>query len=123
LIDKAQEMMDAGYVKGARAGQPDGGSEVPTVRPIRIFLGGPGGSGKSECIDIAGRMLEHFFGEGSKRVLAASNSAARGVCGETVHSGLFLGGQCSFRLSAKVMTTEPSLPCQQSWVPVKAFCF
>ena len=117
---KVQELLDAGYKKSASADQPDSGYEVPKVQPMRIFLGGPGGAGKSECIDIAGQMIEHFFGTGSKRVLAASNSAARGVRGETVHSGLFLGGQCSFRLGSKAMKGQPTPACQESWAPVKA---
>jgi hypothetical protein len=117
---KVQELIDAGYTKGACAGQPDSGNEIPVVRPMRIFLGGPGGSGKSECIDIAGRLIEHFFDKGSKSVLAASNSAARGVSGQTVHSGLHLGGHCSFRLGTKAMEFRPTVPCQESWAPVKA---
>ena len=117
---KVQEMIDAGYLKGAQAGQPDMTAEVPSLRPMRIFLGGPGGAGKSECIDIAGRMIEHFFGAGSKRTLAASNSAARGVRGDTVHTGLYLGAQCSFRLGCKALKSPPQLACQESWAPVKA---
>ena len=117
---KVQELLDAGYRKGAQAGQPDLGGEVPSMRPMRLFLGGPGGAGKSECIDIAGRMIEYFFGEGSKQILAASNSAARGVGGDTVHTGLYLGAQCSFRLGCKALKSAPSLACQESWAPVKA---
>ena len=121
LTVKAQELLDAGYKAGACPGKnPDMGTEVPRVKPMRVFLGGPGGAGKSECIDIAGRMLEHFFGKGSKQVLAASNSAARGVGGATVHSGLFLGGQCSFRLASKTMRKAPSPACELAWAPVKA---
>ena len=118
-----QEMLHAGYNKGAVPNQPDSGFEVPTLRPMRIFLGGPGGAGKSECIDISGRLVEHFFGEGSKRVLAASNSAARGACGQTVHAGLHLGGRCSFRLGSNSMKGKPSVQCELSWAPVKALFF
>ena len=58
LTVKAQELLDAGYKAGTRPGKnPDMGNEVPRVKPMRVFLGGPGGAGKSECIDIAGRML------------------------------------------------------------------
>ena len=121
LTCKVQELLDAGYRKGARPEtNPDMGTELPPVKPIRVFLGGPGGAGKSECIDIAGRMIQHFFGARSKQVLAASNSAARGVGGSTVHSGLHLGGQCSFRLHSKTMKKSPSPQCEQAWAPVKA---
>ena len=116
---KVQEMIDAGYLKGAQAGQPDMTAEVPSLRPMRIFLDGPGGAGKSECIDIAGRMIDYFFGAGSIRTLAASNSAARGVRGDTVHTGLYLGAQCSFRLGCKAMKSPPQLACQEAWAPVK----
>ena len=32
---KVQELIDAGYLKGAQAGQPDSGSEVPRMRPMQ----------------------------------------------------------------------------------------
>ena len=117
---KVQELLEAGYVAGAGSGQPDNEAHVPSVKPMRVFLGGPGGSGKSECVDIAGRLVKHFFAERSRQVLAASNSAARGVGGDTIHTGLFLSGQCSFRLSSKILSNEPSLACQETWAPVKA---
>ena len=115
-----EKMREAGYRIGADGDQPDNKEDVPDVKPMRIFLGGPGGAGKSECIDIAGRMIERFFGKGSRQVLAASNSAARGVGGETVHSGLYLGGQCAFKLRSKTFKQAPSQDCKVAWDPVKA---
>ena len=120
LASKVRELLDAGYEAGTRQGEnPDMGTEVPPVKPMRVFFGGPRDAEKLECIDIAGRMLEHFFGKGSKQVLAASNAVARGVGGQTVHRGLDLSGFCSFRLATKAMKKPISCVCEEAWAPVK----
>ena len=45
------------------------------------------------------KLCEFVFEEGCCKALAASNSAARNVGGDTLHSGLFLGGKNRFALT------------------------
>ena len=67
----------------------DCGMEEP--KHMRILLSGPGGSGKSEVVRILRGLFGYLYaGLDSIKALAASNSAARGIGGDTVHSGPFL---------------------------------
>jgi hypothetical protein len=61
-------------------------------------------------------LCEFCFREGSHKALAASNSAARGVGGETVHSGLFLNGRSNFALSE--LGQAPTASCVDAWKDV-----
>ena len=90
--------------------------EAVEPEPMRILLCGPGGAGKSELIKVVRGLCEFCFGEGSHKALAASNSAARAVGGDTVHSGLFLGGRNSFSLSE--VSQRPTDECVDAWKDV-----
>jgi hypothetical protein len=64
-------------------------------RPVeqRVFLlHGPGGSGQSEVIQIVRKIAERFFGPQACEVTAPSNSAARNINGDTIHSACTLNG-------------------------------
>ena len=63
-----------------------------------FLLLGQGGSGKSELINIARKVVEREFGEQGYVAMAYSNSAARGIGGDTIHSNLHLGAQSSLSL-------------------------
>ena len=54
-------------------------------------------------------MIEHFFGWDSKRVLAASDSAARCVRGQTVHAAFHVGGH-KFKLEISSVTSTSLSP-------------
>ena len=60
-----------------------------------VLLIGQGGSGKSEFLDIVKQLCIYFFGEDAYLVMASSNTAARVVGGDTIHStcGLWGGDQ------------------------------
>ena len=59
------------------------------------LLIGQGGSGKSQLLDIVKQLCIYFFGEDAYLVMASSNTAARVVGGDTIHStcGLWGGEQ------------------------------
>ena len=53
----------------------------------RIFLHGPGGSGKTYFVtEVVLPVARHFFGETGVKAIAAHNSAARLLLGSTMHS-------------------------------------
>jgi hypothetical protein len=72
----------------------------------RVFcLLGQGGSGKSELIGIVRTIVEKFFGDESFLAMASSNTAARGIRGDTIHSQVSLSAASSLmveRLSVGV---------------------
>ena len=63
-----------------------------------ILLLGQGGSGKTEVVGICRRLFEHFLGAGSCVAMASSNSAARGIGGDTIHSCCHMHGESSLGL-------------------------
>jgi hypothetical protein len=76
------------------------------VPPQRVFLLlGQGGSGKSEIIDIVHRLTERYLGDGSCILTASSNSAARGIGGDTIHSCTCIPGVGSLELYRLNKTT------------------
>ena len=85
--------------------------------PMRVLLCGPGGAGKSELIKIVRGLCEFCFGADSHKALASSNSAARGVGGDTVHSGLFLGGLSRLGI-AELSKRAVSRPFVDAWSSV-----
>ena len=54
------------------------------------MLQGQGGSGKTECLNLVRKVCEHFFGVDGRVYMASSNSAARQIQGDTVHSCLHM---------------------------------
>lgn len=60
----------------------------------RVFLLlGQGGSGKSELINIVRALVAHYLGGGAYIAMASSNTAARGVNGDTIHSTMHWHGE------------------------------
>ena len=52
-----------------------------------MFLHGPGGSGKTFCMtEVVLKVVRHYFGERGVKAIAATNSAARLLLGETMHA-------------------------------------
>ena len=65
----------------------------------RVFLLiGQGGSGKSELLGIVQKITQRVWPEGSYIAMASSNSAARGIGGDTFHSCLHLHGEAGLGL-------------------------
>ncbi len=53
----------------------------------RLFLHGPGGSGKTYCMtEVVMKVVKHFFGKRGVKAIAASNSTARLLLGKTMHA-------------------------------------
>lgn len=82
-----------------------------------MLLHGPGGTGKTEVIKVVCRLYEHLYETGSFRALAASNSAARNVGGDTVHSGLHLNRTCRFLQTE--LAQQPKQECVDEWSNVR----
>merc|ERR1712023_628565 len=60
---------------------------------MALLLHGEGGTGKTEVVRLLRRLFREVLGEGSEIAVASSNSAARVIGGETIHSGFGLSGQ------------------------------
>ena len=55
--------------------------------PRRLFLHGPGGSGKTFCMtEVVMPVVKQFFGPLAVKAIAAANSAARLLKGKTMHA-------------------------------------
>ena len=61
-----------------------------------VLLHGQGGSGKTEVIDIVRKVARRFLK--GERAMASSNSAARVVGGDTIHSACHMHGKMGFTL-------------------------
>jgi len=68
------------------------------LQQMVLLLHGQGGSGKTEVVNIARDVAIEFKLE--SKALASSNSAARVIRGDTIHTGAHLAGQSSLLLSA-----------------------
>ena len=58
-----------------------------------LLLHGQGGTGKTEVVSLLRRLLCEVFSDGGELTVASSNSAARVIGGETVHSALKMSAQ------------------------------
>ena len=58
-----------------------------------MFLHGQGGSGKTEVVGVCRKLFRHVFGEGGDIAMASSNSAARVIGGDTIHSVCHMHGE------------------------------
>ena len=58
-----------------------------------LLLHGQGGTGKTEVVSLLRRLLRDVFHDGGELAVASSNSAARVIGGETIHSALKMSAQ------------------------------
>ena len=67
--------------------KPGGLSSMTREMSVRrLFLHGPGGSGKTYCMtEVVAKIVRHFLGRRGLKAIAASNSAARLLLGKTMH--------------------------------------
>ncbi|KAJ7148126.1 hypothetical protein C8R43DRAFT_889203, partial [Mycena crocata] len=64
---------------------------VSSTQALRMYLGGPGGTGKSRVIDA---LREFFISSGQERrfrLASFTGVAARNISGMTLHAALMLG--------------------------------
>ena len=58
-----------------------------SIQRRRVFLHGPGGSGKTYCMtEVVIKVVRQFFGERGVKAIAAANAAARLLRGKTMHA-------------------------------------
>jgi len=70
----------------------------------RVFLHGPGGSGKTFCMtEVVVKVVRHFLGRRGVKAIAASNSAARLLLGKTMHQA----GKMRRQQSMKAKNLKP----------------
>ncbi len=75
--------------------------ETPTrVSQLVLLLHGQGGTGKTEVVALIRRILKRFFGHGGDIAAAQSNSAARVIGGQTIHSAFDIPARGSLALSS-----------------------
>ena len=117
VVDKLEDLK-----YGHRAGDDPEDSTCKADKveapPCRILLHGPGGTGKTEVVAILQALMLRFFGADSCVAVASSNSAARVIGGDTVHSSLRLSGQSSMRLGKLCEHVTDDL--KDFWTPVEA---
>ena len=70
------------------------------VSQLVLLLHGLGGTGKTEVVSLIRRVINNFFGEGGDVAAAQSNSAARGIGGQTIHSAFEVPSRNSLQLHA-----------------------
>ena len=66
------------------------GGDGEHVEQRVVMLQGQGGSGKTECLNILRAVVKRFFGSDGCVYMASSNSAARQIAGDTIHSCLHM---------------------------------
>ena len=80
--------------------------EVPKVPQVVLLLHGQGGTGKTEVVKLLRRVFQRFLC-GGEVAMASSNSAARVIDGDTIHTAVGLGAGSSLRLD-KMGRTVPA---------------
>ncbi len=74
------------------------------MRARRVFLHGPGGSGKTFCMtEVVMKVVKQFFGRRALKAVAAANSAARLLEGKTMHAA----GKMTRKQSLKARNLRP----------------
>ena len=75
------------------------------MRARRLFLHGPGGSGKTYCLtEVVVKVVKRFFGDRGVKAIAAANSAARLLKGKTMHAA----GKMSRKQSLEARKLRPN---------------
>ena len=83
-------------ILAAKSQSREGSLDTENVQQAVMLLHGQGGSGKTEVVLILRKLLRRFaMGE---QAVAATNSAARIIGGETVHSSLVLPGTSTLKM-------------------------
>lgn len=63
-------------------------ASAPKPTPLRMFLTGPGGTGKTHVVNAVKQVMKHYGCEDRIRFLAPTGSAATLIDGTTIHTGL-----------------------------------
>ena len=69
------------------------GESPKPVEQMVLLLHGEGGTGKTEVVTLLRRLFREVLGQASEMAVASSNSAARVIGGETIHSAFGLSAQ------------------------------
>ena len=99
-----------------KARSPESVAPGDKVPKAVMLLHGQGGSGKTEVVLIVRQLLAHF--QVGEMAVAATNSAARVIEGETVHSALVLPRSSSLNLRALDKNVSGTL--KDRWSDVEA---
>ncbi len=76
-----------------------------SIQRRRVFLHGPGGSGKTYCMtEVVMKVVRQFFGERGVKAIAAANAAARLLRGKTMHAA----GKMTRNQSLKAKQLKPN---------------
>ena len=82
-----------------------------------ILLLGQGGVGKSELLKVVKAVTHHCFGSDLYIAMAPSNTAARCIGGDTIHSSVGITGKLN-RLDPRHLN-KTTTPMKERWEPVQ----
>jgi len=89
VLQPLQEIWEKALASGRADALKKEGGLLELARGMqirRVFLHGPGGSGKTFCMtEVVVKVVRHFLGRRGVKAIAASNSAARLLLGKTMH--------------------------------------
>ncbi|CAK0803316.1 unnamed protein product [Prorocentrum cordatum] len=86
------------------------------VQVRRVFLHGPGGSGKTYCMtEVVNKVVVRFFGHRGLKLVAAANSAARILGGKTMHAAAKLTRKQSLAASKLKPNTRAKKKLEAEW--------
>ena len=86
------------------------------IRVRRLFLHGPGGSGKTYCLtEVVMKVVAAFFGKRGVLAIAAANSAARLLRGKTMHAAGKLTRQQSLKARNLKPNSRAKRALQREW--------
>ena len=86
------------------------------VQVRRVFLHGPGGSGKTYCMtEVVNKVVVRFFGHRGLKLVAAANSAARILGGKTMHAAAKLTRKQSLAASKLKPNSRAKKKLEAEW--------
>lgn len=83
---------------------------APGATPLRLFLTGPGGTGKTHVVKTVKQVMAHYGCEDRIRFLAPTGTAATLIEGRTIHSGLSIVVKRRNDISQSKSSTFADLP-------------
>ena len=119
MLQPCQEVWEAAVKNGclSELQTPSTLARLSTgIRVRRLFLHGPGGSGKTYSLtEVVIKVVKQFFGSKGVLAIAAANSAARLLRGKTMHSAGKMTRQQSLKAHKLKPNSRAKKALQREW--------